>query len=354
MRLISKLTVIAVALVAAAPLFGQNAISVRAGMINVADGEVFLAGKAVEPKGSDIIQISAGDLLKTGEGRAEVLLTPGAFLRMPDQSAFTLDRTNLEDVRLTLTSGSVLVEVAELLESNSITVKLRDAEITLSKGGLYRFSADPANIRVFEGEALVRTPAGEQKLKKSRQLTESAGVWQAGRFDTDDTDALFRWSRRRSEYVAMANRSSARTVSSFAGAWGGRTSGWYYNPYFGTMTFIPMFANAGSPFGYYYYSPFLVYRAYERPYPGYGYGGGGSGGGNGSSNASSVRGAYGIGSGTPARPDSSAYARGERSTSRGSGPGAPSVGASAPARSAPSAPSAPISIGGSGRGTGRQ
>lgn len=349
MRLFSKSIVIAIALLAAAPLFGQNAISVRAGMINVADGEVFLAGKAVEPKGSDIIQISAGDLLKTGEGRAEVLLTPGAFLRMPDQSAFTLDRTNLEDVRLTLTSGSVLIEVAELLESNSITVKLHDAEITLSKGGLYSFSADPANIRVFEGEALVRTPAGEQKLKKSRQLTESAGIWQVGKFDTDDTDALFRWSRRRSEYVAMANRSSARTVSSFAGAWGGRTSGWLYNPYFGTMTFIPMFANAGSPFGYYYYSPFLVYRAYERPYPGYGYGGGG-GGGNGSPNASAVRGAYGLGTGTPARPDSSAYSRGEqRSTSRDSGPSAPSVGVSAP-----SAPSAPISIGGSGRGTSRQ
>jgi hypothetical protein len=319
---------IAVPLLAAAPIFAQNAISTRAGLVNVADGEVFLAGKAVQPKPSEIVQISAGSLLSTGEGRAEILLTPGSFLRMPDQSAFTLDRTNLEDVCLTLTEGTILIEVAELLEGNSITVRLKDAEARLAKTGLYRFTADPLGIRVYEGEAVVKTPAGEQKLKKSRQLTASANGWEIGKFDTDETDGLHRWSRRRSEYVAMANRSSARTASSFAGAWGGRSSGWLYNPFFGTMTFIPMYATAGSPFGFSYYTPFTVYRAYQPVY-------GGGGGSGASAGGGDSRGGF---------------ARASRSASGSSGGGIISVptrsaAPSAPAASAPSSPS-----GGGGEG----
>lgn len=319
---------IAVPLLAAAPIFAQNAISTRAGLVNVADGEVFLAGKAVQPKPSEIVQISAGSLLSTGEGRAEILLTPGSFLRMPDQSAFTLDRTNLEDVCLTLTEGTILIEVAELLEGNSITVRLKDAEARLAKTGLYRFTADPLGIRVYEGEAVVKTPAGEQKLKKSRQLTASANGWEIGKFDTDETDGLHRWSRRRSEYVAMANRSSARTASSFAGAWGGRSSGWLYNPFFGTMTFIPMYATAGSPFGFSYYTPFTVYRAYQPVY-------GGGGGSGASAGGGDSRGGF---------------ARASRSASGSSGGGIISVPTRSAAPSAPaaSAPSSPSGGGGGG------
>lgn len=344
MRHFSQIVGAAAVAILALPAFAQNAISVRAGMVNVADGEVTLAGKAVEPKGSEIVQISAGELMKTGEGRAEVLLTPGAFLRMPDQSAFTLDRTDLEDVRITLTEGSALIEVAELLESNAITVKLRDAEARILKAGLYRFACEPAAIRVFDGEVLVRTPGGEQRLKKSRQLTASNGAWQAGKFDTDDTDALYRWSRRRSEYVAMANRSSARVASSFAGAWGGRTSGWLYNPYFGTFTFIPMFGNIGSPFGYSYYTPFTIYRAYQPPQqPIYAGGGGGFGSG--------IRGA---GASTSPRSAESSFGS-YRGDSKGSAGivsvGAPSGGGSGVISVGPSSGGAG---GGGSRGGGKQ
>jgi hypothetical protein len=328
-----------ITLLLSAGLSAQNAISARAGLVNVADGEVFLAGKAVDPKPAEIVQIGRGELLQTAEGRAEVLLTPGSFLRMTEQSEFSLDRTDLEDVCLTLNKGTILIEVAELLDGNLITVKMNDAEVRLSKSGLYRFSSDPMMVRVYDGEAVLKTAAGEQKLKKSRQMTASAEGWTAGRFDTDDTDYLHRWSRRRSEYVAMANRSSAREASSFVGAWGGRTSGWYFNPYFGTYTFMPMFATVGSPFGYMYYTPFTVYRAYQ-PQPSYG---GGGGGGRGASSGPVFAGGMSGGAG-------------ERSASRGISSGGGGGIISTPA--APAASSAPSSDGGArggaaGRG-GRQ
>ena len=51
------LFVMLLALVLASGLSAQNAISARAGLVNVADGDVFLAGKAVEPKPAEIVQI---------------------------------------------------------------------------------------------------------------------------------------------------------------------------------------------------------------------------------------------------------------------------------------------------------
>lgn len=313
------LLVILMALLLAAGLSAQSMISAKAGLVNVADGEVYLAGKAVEPKASEIVQIARGDVLKTGEGRAEVLLTPGSFLRMTDESEFSLDRTDLEDVSLTLKRGTILIEIAEMLDGNLITVKMNDAEVQLGKTGIYRFTTDPMTVRIYEGEALMKTPAGETKLKKSRQMTASAAGWTASKFDTDDTDYLHRWSRRRSEYVAMANRSSAREASSFMGAWGGRTSGWYFNPYFGTFTFMPMFSTVGSPFGYMYYTPFTVYRAYQPDY-------GGGGGGRGASSGPVFAGGMSGGAG-------------ERPASRGISSGGGIISTGAPAPSVSSAPS---------------
>jgi hypothetical protein len=280
------------------------------------------------------VQIDAGKLFETKEGRAEVLLTPGAFLRMPDQTSFTLESASLEDVRLNLHSGTVLIEIAELLPGNAITVKLNDSETKLLKVGLYRFSGDPAQIRVYDGEVSVTTPAGEQRLRKSRELTASASGWQVDKFDTDDTDPLHRWSRRRSEYIAMANRSSARSATSYASSWSGRSSGWLFNPYFGTYTFIPMFATAGSPFGFMYYTPTTVRQAYQPPPPVYL---GGGGGGSGSAGFS--RGAFGSAAGMPSRSATSSYSTGSVS--------APSAGA-APAPAAPAAPSGPRGGGGAG------
>ena len=144
-----------------APALAQNAISAKAGMINVADGDVFLVDakggdpRKVEPRVSEFVDIKEGQTLRTADGRAEVLLTPGSFLRMADNSAFKLFSNRLTDVRLELLSGSALIEATEMIDGNEITVLAKDATATLSKGGLYRFDADPARIRVYLGAAVV-------------------------------------------------------------------------------------------------------------------------------------------------------------------------------------------------------
>jgi hypothetical protein len=268
--------------------WAQNAISAKAGMINVADGDVFLldakggAPVKVEPKLTEFIDIKEGQTLKTTEGRAEILLTPGAFLRVWDDTSFKLFSSRLSDVRLELLNGSAVIEVMEMFEGNEITVLLKDATVTLTKGGAYRFDANPARVRVQVGEALAEFNGQKVVMKGGRQLTASANGWTSDKFDVKDSDALFRWSKRRGSYLAMANVSSSRQASPRNGFQGGS---WMWNPYFGFATYIPYSDTLRSPFGYYYYTPSTVMAVYFPPRGSGGWTGGGGGGG--SHNASS-------------------------------------------------------------------
>ena len=105
-----------------------------------------------------------------------------------------------------------------------------------------------------------------------------------------------RWTtgrKRRAELIAMANASSAKQVhdygcspnSNFAAVNGVGNSpcnnpcnSWRYNPWYGLVTYIPCGANIYSPYGYRYWSPYNVMRAFYVPPPQPIYNGGGGGG----------------------------------------------------------------------------
>jgi hypothetical protein len=327
----------------------QNAISAKAGMINVADGDVFMIDakggepRKVEPKVSEFVDVKEGQTLRTADGRAEVLLTPGAFLRMADDSSFKLFSNRLTDVRLEALSGSLLIEATEMIDGNTITVLAKDATATITKGGLYRFESDPARIRVYLGEALIEQNGQKTTVKSGREFAANGNGWTLAKFDAKETDPLYRWSKRRSGYIAMANVSAARQSTS--GGFGFNGSGrWYYNPYFGFATYVPWGDTLRSPFGYYYYTPSTVMAVYYPPRPAYGGGG--------------MNGFRGMGG-------SGGFAAGMGSRSAGTSTYSPSAGVSAPsAASAPSmgagsvgsrsagaaAPSAPSGGGGVARG----
>ncbi|QOY87795.1 hypothetical protein [Paludibaculum fermentans] len=331
MRLAQSLVIASVAAVSlAGGVFAQNAISAKAGMINVAEGDIFLVDakgveSQVQPKPAEFIDVKEGQTLKATEGRVEVLLTPGAFLRMADNSSFKLFSNRLSDVRLDVQSGVVMIEAAELLEDNHLTVLTKDAIVTVTKAGLYRFEAEPASIRVYMGELLVEQNGQKTTLKGGRELVAAAGGWTPGKFDAKETDPLFRWSKRRSGYIAMANVSAARQSTPRNGFLG--SGSWMYNPYFGFMTFIPYTDTLRSPFGFNYYTPSTVMAVYYPPVYGGGGGRGGYGAQTGNGFAASMPGRSASGSSYSAAPmvSSPAAVASSSGISRGSG-GMGSVG----------------------------
>src|SRR5579863_6637687 len=133
---------LALALIGATFAWGQNAISARSGMIHYAEGRVLVDGQLVEPKATEFPEVKIDQVLATEEGRAEVLLTPGVFLRLSEDSSFRMISNRLSDTSFEVVSGDVLIEVMELLKDNSITVQFKDLTARVSKRGLYRLDAD--------------------------------------------------------------------------------------------------------------------------------------------------------------------------------------------------------------------
>lgn len=268
---------IGLALSAVAAL-AQQVISAHSGTIQYVSGDVYDGDRLVESKFGNFPEIKENAVLRTGEGLAEVLLTPGVFLRVGENSSLRMITNRLVDTRLEFLSGRAVIEADDLLKDNSVTLVYRDYTIHLNKKGLYRLDSEPAGLRVFDGEATVALGGETIEVKEGKMLAFGSQLAVA-KFDKEATDSLDRWSRRRGQYVAMANVSAANSVRSSGASW--LASGWAWNPAFGMFTFIPGSGFYSSPYGYRFWSPFTVYQLY-RPgflYSGRGWdnwGGGGS------------------------------------------------------------------------------
>ena len=223
-------------------------------------------GAAIHPKSTEFPDIKPDQVLATEDGRAEILLTPGVFLRLPENSSARMISNSLADTRLEIVSGSALIEVGQLLRDNAISIETHGIRIALPKQGLYRIDADPARIRVYDGEARVTSGANKIiEVKRGREAELDAPTPEARAFDAKSTDPFYRWSARRSEYVADANVISARTASD-SGYGSGFASGgygsWAWNPWVGMFTYLPASGIYWSPFGSAFYSPGMIDYAY--------------------------------------------------------------------------------------------
>jgi len=318
----------------AAAAWAQAVISAKSGMIHYLEGQVFLGDQALESKFGSFPEVKENQVLRTAEGRAEVLLTPGVFLRLAENSSFRMVTNRLVDTRLEVLSGAAVFEVDEMPRDNGVTAVLNNSSVRLMKKGLYRFDAQPPAVRVFDGEALATSGDRNVEVKEGKMLTLDSDLAVA-RFDKETTDALDRWSRRRGHDLAMANVYAANSLRTSGATW--LSSGWVWNPYFGMFTFVPYGGAFSSPYGYRFWSPLAVYRIYQpRVYYG------------GNNFPSSGRGG-GYGYGTVAHT-SSGYSGVIASAPVSVSSSAPAAAAHAPSTSTAAAPAAPVSRGGASAG----
>src|SRR5271156_985958 len=94
--------------------FAQAVISAHAGVVQYVEGRAFLNDQAVEPKFAQFPDIKENQEFRTEEGRAEILLTPGVFMRLGENSAIRMLSTRLTDTRVELLSGSAMIESNEM------------------------------------------------------------------------------------------------------------------------------------------------------------------------------------------------------------------------------------------------
>jgi hypothetical protein len=252
--------------------YAQSVISAHSGVVQYTEGDVSIDSQAIHPKFAEFPDVKPGQAIATEEGRVELLLTPGVFLRLAENSSVRMVSNSLSDTRLAVVSGSALVEVSELLPSNAITFEAAGTPIVLPHKGLYRIDADPARLRVYEGQARVGEDTAPVAVRKGHEVTLNGSALVAASFDTKDIDGFYRWSSRRSEYVTDANVASARVASDprssgYTGGVDSPSGRWSWNPYFGMFTYLPGSGMYTNPFGYAYYSPSMVQMLYVPSAP---------------------------------------------------------------------------------------
>lgn len=259
------------------PALAQPVISAKSGVVSYVIGKVTVGDQVVQQSETKMTEVKENAVLRTEEGRAEVLLTLGTILRVGDNSSFKMLTNRLIDTRVELLTGTHIVEVAEFQKDNNLTLVAKDATVVITKRGLYRFDVEQSRIKVFEG-VLGVTINGQSTLVGSGKAmnTTTASV---EKFDKEATDAMDNWAHRRAELIAMANASSAKQVhdygctssSNYAAVNNASSpcnnpcNSWRYNPWYGLITYIPCGANIYSPYGYRYWSPYNVMRAYYVP-----------------------------------------------------------------------------------------
>ena len=235
----------------------QFVISAQSGLIHYTEGKVFLDDQLIESRFGQFPRVKDGQQLRTADGRAEVLLTPGMFLRLGENSAVGMVTGRLTDTRLEFIAGEALVQVDELLDGDSVTVAFHDYAVHLLKTGIYRLTTEPQELRVYRGEASVDLNGEIEMVKDGRALAMDGG-FRLAKFDKRDVDDLYKWSRRRSEYLAMANVSSAKTLLETDPYGYTPQSGWFWNPFFGMYTYVPLGGVLYDPFGFAFWSPYTV------------------------------------------------------------------------------------------------
>lgn len=242
------------------------------GTLNYVEGQVYEQGQIQSPKSVGSTYLEPNQVLDTQNGHAELLLTPGVYLRLGHDSAVKMVSPDLAQTQVQLTRGSGIVEVDELFKENNLSVRLDGTTTRIEKVGLYDFNANQPSIKVLDGKAVTYEGDREVTLKKGHEalLAEGEPLTQK-KFNKDviENDPLYRWSKLRGEYATESNIAEGNDLAAEGGWWG---PGWYWDPFWADFAFMPGWGVGWGPFGYPFFSPWCVGFA---PYYGFwgGYGG---------------------------------------------------------------------------------
>ncbi len=257
----------------AASSFSQTyTISAKPGALNFIEGDVTVNGDPVWKSNVKSTFLAQNDVIAVKQGRAEVLLNPGVFLRISDGAQVRMLKPSLIDTQLEVLAGESMLEVDNLEPGSSINVLDHGSSTTLLKPGLYKFTENYI-ASLEEGKAEVVFGSHKVELKKNKQV-EIGDALAETKVDLKAPDDLYAWSNNRAQYNAAATYAGATNVYN-AGGYGYsaiNSPGWYWNSPFNSYMWLPGNGAYYSPFGWGFYGPGVVAYAPVFTYPLYGSG----------------------------------------------------------------------------------
>ncbi len=227
----------------------QYMVSAKAGLVNYVDGQVNVRLHE---------QITAGTPIETGlQSHVELLLNPGSFLRIGEDSQVVLDSVELSNIAVRIVKGAALIEASDIDKQIPIRVTTGNLQVLIVSSGAYRFSDGTA--LVLEGR--LRTADKSRTIKKGRQITSFGDSYTVSNIVVRPTGELDLWSSQRSEALAKAN------ALAYHDRYSGNAYAFWYYPYY---PYWNVYSNGSA----WIYSPFLtgftfIPRGAYRSYYGY-------------------------------------------------------------------------------------
>lgn len=274
-------------------------VSARSGVVSIIDGDVtFKRGKSDWEPLIEGDELRSGDVVRTAEtGRVEILLNPGTYLRVAENSEFAFPDLATFRLTLSLLKGSAILEASVI----DVSIKLTTPQymFTITRDGLYRFNTTAdgrSEMMIRKGRVTVA--GAEIKEGKKVVIEHAPPAIQA--FDKKAEDDFDVWSKSRAKTLIASNKqlSNRRMKNSLRTGFLGNT--WIYDPWSRSYTFLPGGGGLSSPYGFSYSNcnPYWYYGGGYGNGTGNGWGNGNSGGGFGSGGGSSSGSTGSVSSGT--------------------------------------------------------
>ncbi len=228
------------------------------GLLNSVQGEVSFDGHPAPERPVALPSETRGgpEVVETQRGKAELLLTPGSFLRIGDDSEAQIVSRSLENTAVQVVKGTALLD-ARANFKHDLTVLMDGTRTRIEKKGLYGFDANRRTISVLRGKASVYEEDSRVTLKDKRQLdiaSQTPPEIRRLNVRAFKSGALYRWNQMRSRYESKARKSVQEAIAQ-SGHWYG--PGWYWARFWGFYTYLHSVGSA------YYYGPY--YRPYYGP-----------------------------------------------------------------------------------------
>jgi hypothetical protein len=180
----------------------------------------FLEGKAYLQRAADLgsedavlnMPITEGDRLSAADGRVEVYLGRGNYLRLDQNTKvdfLNLPKKGYDRTRLRVWAGNVYLNINGLDKEKDIEVHTADVSVYVLEKGLYRLDiheTEGTEVLVFAGllEAAGEDGSNMMNAGQRAELLEGRFVTRPVRFVAVADDSFDRWNQSRDDLVAKA------------------------------------------------------------------------------------------------------------------------------------------------------
>jgi hypothetical protein len=260
-------------------------ISAKAGGINAITGDASVHSRGETDWQQLLItdDLDAGDRVRTAyDGRVEILLNPGSYLRLGGDSEVELSNNSLENLEVRLLRGTAIVEAtgADDLDLN-INISTPHTKLAIVRHGLYRLNVVPGDateLIVRKGRVILSD--SHTKVKGGNKVVFNATNVSVAKLTKEEKkvqekENLDVWSKDRAKLLAKSNRgvtdgmlnsafATFRDSDPFSRRFGFGV--WFYNNLSRCYTFVPFYYGWwNSPYGSSYTTQ-LYYPGAYYPY----------------------------------------------------------------------------------------